>query len=576
MRSLPLTSQNVVVGLEIALTNLFIGELFGLTAVHAKRGRFGALRWLTLVAVAGLTLDTSGAFLNHLRSHDSLNVASAAIVMVLRLLPLAPLTVKSRWLPIVAGALACVGAGLGGDAFARATSEQTVLTPCHVANVAIEIRCGTFLVYEDRARGAGRRIPLLIRVVPAATEHPAPEPLVVVSPGGPGLTNSELVALGVARAWREDRDVVFVDLRGTSGPSRLDCPPSGSVEHPGGYLDGLFDIDRIDRCRRELESKADLRFYTTRAVVDDLHDVLTSLGYARVNLWGASGGTREVLEFIRRHPTSVRSAIVEGVVPVTFKNPLPHAKAAQVALDSLFAQCARDGACASAFPRLRDEFYAVLDSLSVRARHVAMPVDMGGVDSTVVITRDAFTEGVRLLSYNAQTERSLPFVVHRAATGDYAPFISAAITRNRQTRTAIRLGFLLSQTCTEDVPRITDVEVARETNNTYLGDHRVRDQQAACAHWTRGTVATSDFTPVRSNVPVFLLSGTIDPVAPSAFAADAARYLASSIRVIAPGGHVPNGPCIDAMERQFLAHARPSDVDTSCVEQMTLPAFKTR
>jgi uncharacterized membrane protein YphA (DoxX/SURF4 family) len=166
------------------LTNLLIGGLLGLAAVHAKRRRFGSFlsepelllalrfatgvafilaglgnvffmertgidffvnigythtfhrfimtteilggaslllpwRWLTLVAVAGLTIDMSGALLNHIRSHDSLNVASAAIVMVVRLLPLALLTVKGRWLPIAAGALACVGVAVAGDAFLR-------------------------------------------------------------------------------------------------------------------------------------------------------------------------------------------------------------------------------------------------------------------------------------------------------------------------------------------------------------------------------------------------------------------------------------------------------------------------
>jgi DoxX-like protein len=78
-------------------------------------------RWLTLVAVADLTIDMSGALLNHIRSHDSLDVAFAAIVIVLRLLPLALLTVKGRWRPIAAVALACIGVALAGDALTHGT-----------------------------------------------------------------------------------------------------------------------------------------------------------------------------------------------------------------------------------------------------------------------------------------------------------------------------------------------------------------------------------------------------------------------------------------------------------------------
>lgn len=439
----------------------------------------------------------------------------------------------------------------------------------------IEIRCGTFSVYENRARASGRRLELAVRVVPSAARSPAPDPLVVVSTGGPGQTNSEVVPLGFFRAWRQDRDVVLVDLRGTSLGNRLDCPSSGSDAHPAGYLDPLFDPVRVAACRRLLEARADLTQYTTANVVDDLYDALRALGYSRVNLWGASGGTREVLEFLRRHPAIVRSAIVEGVAPVSFKNPLPHARAAQVALDSLFAQCARDPACASSFPNLRGEFLAVLDRLGKRPVRAPMPRELGGLDSTAQVTRDAFAEVVRTMSYAARNERTIPYMVHRAAAGDFTPFLMAGVAANQRIRESIRLGFLLSQTCTEDVPRITDAEIASQTAHTYIGDRRVLAQRAACAAWPRGLVRPADFTPVQSDVPVFLLSGSIDPVAPWSFAAEAAKHLSRSIHIIAPGGHVPGGPCVEAMERQFLRRAMPADVDTTCVATMTLPPFET-
>jgi pimeloyl-ACP methyl ester carboxylesterase len=81
--------------------------------------------------------------------------------------------------------------------------------------------------------------------------------------------------------------------------------------------------------------------------------------------------------------------------------------------------------------------------------------------------------------------------------------------------------------------------------------------------------------PVRSDVPVFLLSGNVDPVAPARFTAEAAKYLTNSIHVVAPGGHVPRGPCIDAMERTFLDAASPRAVDTSCVAAMHIDDFFT-
>ena len=98
---------------------------------------------------------------------------------------------------------------------------------------------------------------------------------------------------------------------------------------------------------------------------------------------------------------------------------------------------------------------------------------------------------------------------------------------------------------------------------------------AACAEWPHAPLASDSGDPVRSDVPVFLLSGTLDPVSPPHFGADAARYLSKSIHVMAPGAHVPAGPCIVAMEAAFLNAASARAVDTRCVHTMSLPLFVT-
>jgi pimeloyl-ACP methyl ester carboxylesterase len=80
--------------------------------------------------------------------------------------------------------------------------------------------------------------------------------------------------------------------------------------------------------------------------------------------------------------------------------------------------------------------------------------------------------------------------------------------------------------------------------------------------------------PVTSDVPVFLLSGTLDPVTPPAFGAEVAKTLSRSVHVVAPGGHVPEGPCVDSMEKAFVAAASPEAVDQKCVKEMVLPPIE--
>jgi pimeloyl-ACP methyl ester carboxylesterase len=458
----------------------------------------------------------------------------------------------------------------------RAAGQSIALSSCRVPNIDAAIRCGTYVTHENPADPRSRAIPLKVMVLPARSPAPLADPVFFVSPGGPGTTNSEGFVIGAwYSALRDRRDIVMVDLRGTSGPSRLDCDMTDPTLGAAAFLSTLFPRDKIDACRDALEKKADLRFYTTPLIVRDLDAVRRALGYAKVNLYGVSWGTRVEFLWLRMHPETVRSAILEGTAPVSMRNPLTHARTAQDAIDSLFAACQRQPACHESFPNVRAELDSVLARLK-RAPAVVRVARAPGDVVAVPLTWQEFAEAVRVMSYNAPRSLRLPMLIHQMFEGDYGDFAAAAIQSNRQIRSSIRLGFLLSITCTEDVSRIDPRTIARETAGTYLGDSRVREQMAACRDWPRGDLPKDYGDPVRASVPVFLLSGSVDPVAPARLTQDAARYLPNSIHVIAPGGHVPYGPCIDAMERQFLDAASASAVDTSCVAKMRLPDFVTR
>lgn len=455
-----------------------------------------------------------------------------------------------------------------------ATQTPFALTPCRIAGLDAEVRCGTYWVFEDRARHAGRRIPLKVIVLPSKRATPAPDPVWFVSPGGPGTTNSDLAVPLWSAWWRDTRDVVLVDLRGTGGESRLDCSLPGSDDHPEAYLSTLFPRPAIRACRDELAKRVDLRFYNTMLAVDDLDEIRAALGYAKVNLWGVSWGTRAVLIYLRRHPQAVRTATVEGVAPPSLKNPLSHARSAQDALDLVFDACDRQADCHAAFPDIRAETRTVFERLHRAPAEVTLRSRTGGA-VTVPLSWQAFAEALRVMTYYVPNLRRVPLLLHRAYRGDLTSFATAGIASNRGLRSLLRFGFLLSVTCTEDVPRIVPDEIARETAGTYLEDSRVREQMAACAEWPRGDLPPGYGDPVHSDVPVFLLSGTLDPVSPPHFGAEAARTLPNSIHVVAPGAHVPAGPCIDAMERTFLEAGSAAAVDTSCVASMTLPPFVT-
>lgn len=459
---------------------------------------------------------------------------------------------------------------------AQVAAAALALQPCHVPGIAAEARCGTYMVPENRDQpdAGGRKISLNVLVLPSRNPKPEPDPVFVVSFGGPGTTTTEQAAGLWDHWWRDDREVVLVDLRGTSGPQRLDCPDLVNDRRPEAALETLFVPEKMRRCREALEKVADLKRYTTAATVDDLDEIRAALGYQKINLWGGSWGTRAALIYLRRHPQSVRSAILEGVAPTSFKNPLTHARAAQEALDALFDECAQQPSCKKAFPRLRQEFAGLMERLRRAPAKVKVKDPRTGKEVQAQLTWQGFAEALRVLTYTFPAQRSVPRLLHRAAAGDLQPFVDTAAQSNRGFRAALRFGNLLSITCTEDLSRILPEEIEPQTAGTYLGDSRVRQQLEACAIWPRGELDPKYGEPVRSDVPVFLLSGTMDPVTPPRFGAEVAKDLPRSVHVVAPGGHVPGGPCIDAMQKAFLKAASPDAVDQSCVKEMKLPPIE--
>src|SRR6185503_6492791 len=101
----------------------------------------------------------------------------------------------------------------------------------------------------------------------------------------------------------------------------------------------------VRACRERLEKTADLTQYTTSVAIDDLDEVRRALGYGKINLYGGSYGSTLSLAYMRRYGKHVRTAVLAGVAPTDLKMPLPFARGAQVAMDHLIEDCARDKVC---------------------------------------------------------------------------------------------------------------------------------------------------------------------------------------------------------------------------------------
>jgi pimeloyl-ACP methyl ester carboxylesterase len=141
-------------------------------------------------------------------------------------------------------------------------------------------------------------------------------------------------------------------------------------------------------------------------------------------------------------------------------------------------------------------------------------------------------------------------------------------------------GVYLAITCMEDVPFTDAAREAADAKGTFLGEYRMRQQRAACDIWGRSPVSREFHTPVRTDVPVLLVTGANDPVTPPRYAAEVARTMANSLVVVVPfGGHSLAGldglECVNRLQRETIEQGSVRGLDTSCVAQIRRRGFPT-
>jgi pimeloyl-ACP methyl ester carboxylesterase len=470
--------------------------------------------------------------------------------------------------PIIVGASILLGAP-------RETRFPDWLRPCRPIDPDVAALCGRFPVWEERGAREGPKIELSVVVVPATGPLLLPDPVFYLA-GGPGAsaTRAAPAIVRMLKRLRGQRDIVFVDVRGTGGSHALGCraPPADAPLQTffDDFLPEAFVRDCLER------QQARVALYSNKSAMADLDEVRVALGYDRINLLGISGGTRAAQVYLRNHPEAVRSVVLKGVVPMDMENPLPHARRLEVAMEGLLDGCRAEPGCRSLFPDLEADWER--SQLAFRKGPIFVEMEDRRTErtETVRISRGVFADGVRQMLYDLSGARLLPAIIQAAGRGDFSPFALREIERKRASVQALSFGAFLSSTCAEDLRFVTEEDIARETAGTFLGDYRVRRQIAACEVWGYGEEVGAAFQePVRSDVPALLISGAYDPVTGPAGAEGAATLLKRARHVVFPNqGHDSTNPaCESALIAEFIRAGSAEALDLTCVGETRRPAF---
>lgn len=470
---------------------------------------------------------------------------------------------------------ACSNSGTSSSKRARSTIP---LEPCQLAApdgpARLAAKCGKLTVYENRAAQSGRQIDLRIAVLPAISRTPAADPFVFVT-GGPGeaATQDYVLFADAFKHINEKRDILLVDQRGTGQSHPLGCPSS---ETDSGNDDAAMEV-QVNRCIQQLD--ADPRLYTTLDAVADLDQVRAALGYDQFNLYGISYGTRVVQTYLAHYPDRVRTVILDGVVSPARPLGLTMASDAQRALDMIFARCAADPSCHSAFPNLAGDLAALIERVDKEPVSVTISHPTTGEPTKVEVNRSTLAAAIRLFSYAPETAALLPLLIHSArASGDLSHLAAQAQIVTRQLEGSLSIGLHHSVVCSEDVPFYANAApLAEGEKRAYMGE-QYKELERLCKYWPSRPVPAESLAPVKSSVPVLLLSGEADPVTPPLNAEQVAAAYPSSLLLVARGqGHgIVTRGCTHRVATDFVEKGALKDLDVACVKDIQpMPFFLT-
>jgi pimeloyl-ACP methyl ester carboxylesterase len=464
--------------------------------------------------------------------------------------------------------------GLAGGLLMASLLHAAPLQPCRLKGVPHDALCGSVQRALDPSQPQGARIEVHYAVLPALARNKKSDPVFFFA-GGPGQSAIDLgapLSRQLAR-FSNRRDVVLVDQRGTGRSAPLKCDDEDATRPLAESADPAAQIEQLARCRAALQKllHGDLRQYTTTIAVADIDAVRQALGAERINLVGASYGTRAALEYMRQFPQTVRRAVLDGVAPPDMVLPASFAIDTQAAFDALLASCEAGAACKARYPQLRTQWAVLLASLP---REVKLAHPLTGRDETLTLTRDMLAGLVRGPLYAPLLASALPEALAQAAQGRFAPLfgLSSALGGGRDMKLAAGLHF--SVVCAEDLPRLG---LAPHAPAKDFGDGFAELYRRVCASWPRGSVPAAFYEVPTSPAALLLLSGGLDPVTPPRHGERVAQALGAKARhvVVPNAGHgVLSVGCMRDLLYRFVdaeTDAEALQVDASCAQAIPRP-----
>lgn len=412
-------------------------------------------------------------------------------------------------------------------------------------------------------------------------EAQALAPLVVLQ-GGPGGVSSELIGSYPRKPYKQ----IFIDQRGTGfGSESFDCFEVKDVASDilaARSSEALrIELDAYEQCADRLSANPALVHTNTSNHAADVIDVMTSLGYPQWCVYGVSYGTTIALEILRSSPEGLRCIVLDGVYPPTLDYNVDSAFSVGRSFDKFHQACVESITCSVLAPDFRSMFQELVNDTN--AEPILVSLEAGDTSRhepfEVLLDGDSLVNLLFLGMYNHNVGAQLMLLMVALSDdvegNDLADsdkqFIEWALAAyvvefSFSLEESINEGTYFATTCADRLPFTSALpEDSVFFTEIVLGEGLSK----ACEPWDVPASPAVAASPVISGIPVLMLSGGLDPIAPPEFAQRVAQHLSNAILVEFAGlshGIWLSSRCAGSIVTEFLQQPNKTP-DVTCVSE---------
>lgn len=394
---------------------------------------------------------------------------------------------------------------------------------------------GHIVVPERRGVPTPRKVTLpYIRLLSEADHTGAP---LIYLRGGPGASGIETLEherfAAPFRGILANRDIVLVDQRGTGDARpKLECWrnytfPMVPSPTPAERLEVIKRLS-MDCAEQMRVQGIDLAAYNTNESADDIADLARHLGDDRVILFGASYGSHLALAVLRRHESLIERAIlalVEGPDD-TYKRPYQLDDMLK-ALDDVAANPESD------WPQQERPSLAIKQALQQFDQpRMASSVDGYGRKTEVEVAR----HDLELVLFREMGDydflRRLPNLLEMLRQNDWSE-LARTIINWREEWVSHPMGAAMDCASGASAERLDQIEEQLASSIASIPPDFPAPYN--CEAWGIEPLPASFREPIKSDIPVLLISGELDARTPPTNADELAKGFPNATQILVGG-----------------------------------------